>query len=101
MEKQEDTSVLFCSHCGKPLKDKAEVCLNCGTFIKREKSDGITLGIIGLFLMLTFPLLALLVSGIGYSHAVQRSSAKGIKLNLIALCVSPCATIIYLIISFI
>ncbi len=30
---------MYCSNCGKEINDNADICLNCGTFIKKERPE--------------------------------------------------------------
>lgn len=98
MEKTENTE--YCSKCGIKLPFNSKVCLNCGNILHQRKSDGITLGIIGIFFGFLFPIVGFILGWIGYSHATYTDNKKGKILNQIALLLSAIMTVFYLMIPF-
>lgn len=96
----------FCTFCGHEVSENAYVCLNCGALVDENKNqkissnnDGISLGIIGLCFALFIPFVTWIVSGIGYSRAIQADNKNAKTMNLIALIASSVAAIVYFIFS--
>ncbi len=96
----------FCRNCGQEVNENAYVCIHCGVLIQgvpvvkeKQPNDGTALGIIGLCFALFIPLVTWIVSGIGYSQAKQTDNKNAKTMNLVALCVTSAAAVVYFIIS--
>ena len=96
----------YCRNCGHEINQNAFVCINCGVLVdeipaqeKSQTSDGTSLGIIGLCFALFIPIVTWIVSGIGYSRAIQADNKNAKTMNLIALIASSVAAIFYFIFS--
>ncbi len=92
--KDQTSSKRFCTHCGKEIDPNAFICVHCGTRTQREvesrKSvDNYTVfAIISMVLSFIFtPLLGAVFAIFGMLGAINKKDAKGIRINIVAICV--------------
>lgn len=91
---------MYCTNCGKELNPNADICLNCGAYVKKANTNIVDSNSTGLnILSFLWPLVGLILYLCYKDKAPIRAKGCG-KWALIGFCISFAIFIISFIFSF-
>jgi len=95
---------MYCKNCGNEINDDSYICPNCGVKLKDDlqekktkKSDGRTLGIVGLCFSFLVPMITIICSSIGLANGINKCDKPSKTMNIIALSVAGALYVVELV----